>query len=98
MNADTAKLYYRFGNVFRDHVDFDNAIAAYTEAIKHKPDYAEAYYNSGKLYVEEDEQDKAIADFSKALQLIPCMWMHTGIVRICISLRVSMIKRLKIIV
>ncbi len=51
--------------------DYDNAIAAYTKAIEHKPDDAEAYYNRGFLYAEKGEYDHAIADYDKVIELNP---------------------------
>ena len=51
--------------------DYDNAIAAYTKAIEHKPDDAEAYYNRGFLYAEKGEYDHAIEDYDKVIELYP---------------------------
>ena len=49
----------------------DEAIAAYSHAIKLNPKYAEAYYNRGIVYGLKGQFDRAIEDFTKAIALQP---------------------------
>ena len=49
----------------------NSTIAAYTEAIRKKPDDATAYFKRGDAYGANGEYDKAIADFTEVLRLDP---------------------------
>ncbi|MDE0014091.1 MAG: tetratricopeptide repeat protein, partial [Candidatus Poribacteria bacterium] len=66
-----AEVVFQHGNLLLKLGKIDMAIAAYSEAIKYKPDYAEAYVNRGGVYNEKGEFNKAIADLNKAIQLNP---------------------------
>ena len=50
---------------------FDEAIRAYTEAIRLNPQDATVYYNRGNAYFYKKDYDHAIADYDRALQLNP---------------------------
>ena len=49
----------------------DQAILAFTEAIRLKPDCAEAYKGRGDAYDRKGEYDRAIADYTDAIRLEP---------------------------
>jgi Flp pilus assembly protein TadD len=51
--------------------DWDQAIAAFSEVIRLKPDCAEAYGGRGFAYSKKDDLDRAIADFNEAIRLKP---------------------------
>ena len=52
--------------------DHDKAIADFTEAIRHNPDFAaNCICNRGIAYEKKGDHDKAIADFNEAIRLNP---------------------------
>jgi tetratricopeptide (TPR) repeat protein len=59
------------GNTEWHFKHYNNAIAAYTEAIRIQEDYESAYYERGNAYFEKGEYDNAIADFEKLLKISP---------------------------
>jgi tetratricopeptide (TPR) repeat protein len=52
-------------------VNFNQAIANFTETIKLNPNLAIAYYDRGIEYLCNDYYDPAIQDFNQALQINP---------------------------
>jgi len=48
-------------------MQYPEAIAAYSAAIRHDPMYSDAFVELGKIYSEIDKPDKAIQTFQKAL-------------------------------
>ena len=63
--------YHNRGYSYFRKVQFDRAIADYTQAIKLHPRFALAYNNRGLAYKQKGHRDKAIADYRKALQIDP---------------------------
>jgi tetratricopeptide (TPR) repeat protein len=59
------------GRSYSANREFDNAITAFTEAIRLDPDNIDAYCNRGYAYSEIGEHDKAIADYTEAIRLGP---------------------------
>lgn len=51
--------------------ELDDAIGAFSEAIRLDPSYALARYNRGLVRQRKGELDKALADFNKAIDLDP---------------------------
>ena len=49
----------------------DEAVAAYREAIRLKPDYAQAHYNLGTALFAQEKFDEADAEFAEAKRLKP---------------------------
>ena len=64
--------------------DFENAIAAYDQALELDPKSAEAFYNRGLAKAAQNNLDGAIADFSQALQVDPALaaaYYYRGLAR-----------------
>lgn len=61
--------YYFEGMVAFDQSQFDQAITAFSAAIKADGKYAEAYFSRGMCYRYLKQKDKACADMNKALSL-----------------------------
>jgi len=59
------------GRAWYDAGNQDAAIADYSEALRHNPDYAAAWYNRGTSYSETGRQPQAIADFTAAIRINP---------------------------
>jgi Flp pilus assembly protein TadD len=58
----------------KDHMDakkYDDAINAFDQAIRLKPDYTEAFMDRGIAHDEKGEHDMAIQDYEEALRLKP---------------------------
>ncbi len=51
--------------------DHDNAIAAYSDAIRFDPKFPIAYNNRGVAYFKKGDNDHAIADYTEAIRLNP---------------------------
>lgn len=65
----TARNFAMMGRIFRRERKFNEAIAAYTNAINLSTEKAENYYNRGNVYVDLGKYDKAIEDYTKAIEL-----------------------------
>ncbi|MGM0947032.1 MAG: tetratricopeptide repeat protein [Bacteroidota bacterium] len=59
------------GDVYYNQGDYENAISAYTEKLKYKPNDVSALYNRGRAYEESGQLDLALSDFEKALESDP---------------------------
>ena len=57
------------GNVFRKLDRYDEALAAYREATRQKPDFADAWASMALVYYEQGENSKAEGRATKALTL-----------------------------
>jgi tetratricopeptide (TPR) repeat protein len=51
--------------------DFQGAIADYTQAIRHDPNFADAYINRGLCRFQQKDFQRAIADYTQALRINP---------------------------
>ena len=67
----SAETYFLRGNVYFELGNYDEAIAAYTQAIRLKPDDAKAYYNRGNAKGDLGDYFAAIADYDTAIRLKP---------------------------
>ena len=56
------KQHYAAGN-------YDEAIAAYTQAIKRQPANARAYFDRGLAYYKNREYNRALNDYNRAIEL-----------------------------
>ena len=50
-------------------MEYDKAVADYSEAIRLKPDYAEAFYDRGHAYEQKGDYGKAEVDCVQARKL-----------------------------
>lgn len=66
-----ADFYYTFGQDYRASGKYQEAIDAYKQAIKIKPDYADAYYNLGNAYVNSGEYQEAIDAYKQVNRIMP---------------------------
>lgn len=66
-----AQKIYNRGLSLHQNGDYDEAIVAYTEAIRMKPNFANAYNNRGNAWLEKGEYEKSIYDYTVALRLNP---------------------------
>ena len=71
LRALDAAREFREGTVFLNEKRFDEAIEAFSEAIRLRPEDSLAHYHRGVAYYEKDDLDGAIADFSEAIRLDP---------------------------
>ena len=69
-NDLAARAWFSVGYLIKDE-DPEDALAAYAEAIRLKPDYAEAYNNRGAVKDALGRHDDAIADYDEAIRLKP---------------------------
>ena len=67
----SAETYFMRGNVRYDVGDYRGAIAAYSSAIRLKPDDASAYLNRGNAKSRLDQHFAAIADYNIVIRLKP---------------------------
>ena len=67
--SSNAYLYYDRANAYVQCLDFEQAIADYTEAILLDGNLAEAYYNRGLARLANKQQQEGINDLSKAGEL-----------------------------
>lgn len=66
-----SKFHYKRGLVYLFNKEHNQAIDAFTEAIRLDTKCAAALYDRGNAWTAKNEYDKAIADFSEALRLEP---------------------------
>jgi tetratricopeptide (TPR) repeat protein len=68
----TAQSWWYLGNIARSQHRQQDALAAYNEAIKLKPDFYRAYLEAGKMLVEDEGQAKEAVDLlQNAVRLEP---------------------------
>lgn len=67
----TAQDYITQGKELIKAEKLDQAIAAFTKAIKLNPKSAPAFNNRGVAYCKKGELKKAVADFSQAIKIDP---------------------------
>ncbi len=70
-NGMIPSYFSHLGLALRDEGKLDEAIAAYRQAIRIKPDYADAYSNLGAALLEQGKLDDAIAAFRQAIRIKP---------------------------
>jgi tetratricopeptide (TPR) repeat protein len=66
-----AESFYQQGADLYKQKQYDQAIDAFTQAIRLKPDYAVAYNDRGIAYDDEKNYDLAIQDYNQAIKLNP---------------------------
>ena len=63
--------WYNRGEKFRKSQRYEEAIAAYNQAIKIKPDYSEAWYAKAALLYQLQRYEEALVAYEKIIQLQP---------------------------
>lgn len=66
-----ARAWFSIGYLFQEKGKPGEAIAAYDEALRLKPDLAEAYNNRGNAKSSLGQREAAIADYDEAIRLNP---------------------------
>jgi Flp pilus assembly protein TadD len=67
----SADAFFGRGNAHFDQGEYDQAIADYTEVIKHQPSRSQAYFKRGAAYHATANHQKALVDYIVATQLDP---------------------------
>ena len=70
-NPTTPRPIPHLGNALRDQGKLDEAVAAYRQAIRFKPDYAEAHSNLGNALKDQGKLDEAVAAYRQAIAIKP---------------------------
>ncbi len=70
-SAQVAQSYLERGEALSETRAYAAAIAAYSTAIRLRPDFAEAYNDRGFAYYLSGNTERAIADFTRAIELRP---------------------------
>ncbi len=70
INAKAKEIYKKAGALFEEN-KFDEAIAAYGEAIAEDPNYASAYFNRALAYAILNKYEEATRDAEKVLDIEP---------------------------
>lgn len=60
---------FRRAETYAEKGEYDQAVAAYSEAIRLRPNYAEAYYGRALAYQKKGDSSSAEVDFARAKQL-----------------------------
>jgi tetratricopeptide (TPR) repeat protein len=76
--------YYQLGLNKQKELNFEEAIAAYDEAISLKPDYSYAYYKRGYMYYQRQKYSAALIDFNEVEKLgikHPDLYNYRGVTK-----------------
>lgn len=75
ISLEDEELAYYLGKIHQKGARFDDAIAAYTNAINFSPEDSEFryfyFFSRGSTYVKKHKNEEALADFTEALKLRP---------------------------
>jgi tetratricopeptide (TPR) repeat protein len=71
VTANNYMGYYGLGGALRDDGRFDEAVAAYREAVRLAPHHAGAHGNLGGVYVKQRRLDEAVVELTEAIRLDP---------------------------
>lgn len=66
-----ANLYVAFGDLYRDHQYYEDALVQYQKAVSIDSTNSEGHLKSGNAYLRMGKLDRARDSFDKALKLIP---------------------------
>lgn len=70
-SAQSAKEYHMRGTARMDCLDWEGAIADFTQAILLAPENADAYNNRGLAWMKKEQYLEALCDFTEAIQRNP---------------------------
>jgi tetratricopeptide (TPR) repeat protein len=65
-NPDDAREHYRLGGLYEKLSQWQDAVAAYSQAVKIKPDFAYAHYSLGWCYTRLDNYEEALKAHQEA--------------------------------
>jgi tetratricopeptide (TPR) repeat protein len=68
---DDALSWLNQGYAHYQEKNYEQAIAAYSEALRIYPDYAAAYYNRSIAYTDQGNHEQAKADYDEAMRIDP---------------------------
>jgi len=71
LDKENAMIHFDRGNTHYENGEFDEAIDAYTEAIKRDPNLSSAYYGRAMAYSQKEDDDSRIEDLDKVIELSP---------------------------
>jgi tetratricopeptide (TPR) repeat protein len=63
-------LFINIGGVFVNQKQYDNAIAAFNQAIQLSPSYANAYYNLANVFTLKGDTVNAVTALTETLKLV----------------------------
>jgi len=66
-----AEQAFQRGKELQERKETDRALAEYTEALRHRPDFADALFQRGLLHLETKQYNPAITDFDAVIKLEP---------------------------
>ena len=70
-SSSPAESAFEQGQDYREQRDLTKAIEAFSEAIKHDPQYWDAYYFRGWAHADLGQHEKAIEDFTEVIRIKP---------------------------
>jgi tetratricopeptide (TPR) repeat protein len=70
-NDKVAFAYYNLGNAYKNVQNFQEAIHAYSGAVKVNPQYVMAYFNRAHAYADIQNHTEAIADYGRVIEKKP---------------------------
>lgn len=68
---DSALVFYKRGLGYYEKKDYDQAIEAYSQAIKLNPNHADAFNDRGNVYLNKKDYERAMQDYNEAIRLRP---------------------------
>jgi tetratricopeptide (TPR) repeat protein len=69
--------YHNLGNSLQENGKFDEAAAAYQQAVDLHPDFSWSYHSLGDVFVKLERWEEAVAAYNKAVELNPeFSWSH----------------------
>ena len=71
LNQQVPQVFKDLGYLYRKVAQYDNALAAYTQAIALAPDDLQVYESRGNLRIQRQQPEAALADFDTAIRLKP---------------------------
>lgn len=77
-HAQSARLYNNLGMALSEAGRFEEAVAAYEDALNINPFYPQIHHNLGNLFQELGQDETAITHYEKALEIQPDFFYSVG--------------------
>ena len=71
LDASYTEAHYNLGTALAERGDFENASAAFREAIRLQPDHPKAHYNLANALLAQDRWEAAALGFQEAIRIDP---------------------------